>query len=162
MIVLLDTGNSHTMIKQTRSLPHGTSLSPSLPKRTTTINGVYSTSAQVTLSRVKFPEFGNPCIEAIFTAVFDSPTCRYDMILGRDILQQMGATIDYKARIINWMNRDLPMKDLMQSPLQPVPYWEYHLLQEEAEDYFLLFKTYADDVLIKDWKYQAVLPEEVV
>ena len=39
--------------------------------------------------------------------------------------------------------------------------FEAYLLQEEEED-ASLFEVYADDVLIKDRKYQSVSPEEVV
>ena len=90
LTMLLDTGSSHTMIKLT-SLPHGTSVTPSSPKRTTTTNGVFSSSAQVVLTDVRFPEFGNHRIDTITADVFDSPTCRYDVIVGRDILKTMGA-----------------------------------------------------------------------
>ena len=84
----------------------------------------------------------------------------YNIILGTDIFKKMGARIDFSSRTINWMNVDLQMKSVVQSPIQRK--WEAHCQQEENEDYSLLFKTYADDILIKDRKYQAVSPEEVV
>ena len=39
---------------------------------------------------------------------------------------------------------------------------EQYLLKEEEEDYSIIFKAYADDIVIKDRKYQAVAPSEVV
>ena len=68
LLVLLDTGSSHTMIKKI-SLPHGTSLTPIAPKRPTTTNGVFYTKSQVTLSRIKFLEFGNHSIDLIVADV---------------------------------------------------------------------------------------------
>ena len=95
LIVLLDTGSSHTMIKLTNLL-HGASVTPSAPKRTTTTNRVFSSNAHVILTEVKFPKFGNHCIDTVIADVFDSLTCRYDLIIGRDILKKMGATNDFQ------------------------------------------------------------------
>ena len=161
LTVLMDTGSSHTMIKLT-SLPHGASVTSSAPKKTTTTNGTFTSNAQVTLTNVKFPEFGNHLINKIQADVFDSPTCRYDIILGRDILEIMGATIDFDQHTIRWLGRDLPMKDPREIRFNSASReHEAHLSQEEEED-FLLFEAFADDILIKDRKYQAVSPEEVV
>ena len=93
------------------SLPHGTLMTPGPPKRTTTTTGVFSTSSQVTLEKVKFPEFGNNCLDTITADVFDSLTCRYDLIIGRDVLKKMGAHIDFHKEMIRWMDRELPMRD---------------------------------------------------
>ena len=90
------------MIKLT-SLRHGASATPSAPKRTTTTNGVFASNAHVVLTEVKFPEFGNSCIDTVTVDVFNSPTCRYDLIIGRDILKTMGATIDFQRQIIHWL-----------------------------------------------------------
>ena len=62
------------------------------------------------------------------------------------------------------MGQDLLLRDPREFSLNAssrVPQLESHLLQEEEEDW-LRFELYAEDVLIKDQKYQAVLPEEVV
>ena len=76
----------------------------------------------------------------------------------------MGATIDFDKQAIQWMGRDLPMKDPRRISHFTSPsfdHYDAYLLQEEEED-ASLFEVYADDVLIKDRKYQAVSPEEVV
>ena len=54
-----------------------------------------------------------------------------------------------------------PREILFHSQSRTSPQYETYLLQEEEED-SLLFKLFADDILIKDRKYQAVSPEEVV
>ena len=94
MMVLLDSGSSHTMIKQT-SLPHGAVLESGKPKRTTTTNGVFATTSSATIQRLKFPEFGNHCIERVHADVFHSPTCCYDIILGRDTMDIMGIKLNF-------------------------------------------------------------------
>ena len=79
------------------------------------------------------------------------------MILGRDILRTIGVKIDFHLQSIVWMGRQMPMK----LPIDiAIALREQYLLAEE-EDYAIMFKTYADDVVIKDRKYHAVLPEEV-
>ena len=102
LIVLLDSGSSHTMVKQS-SLPHGAILTTGTPKRTTTTNGVFSTTSFVTIQQVKFPEFGNHCITEVMADVFNSPTCRYNIILGRNILDLMGAKIDFQTN--GWVEK---------------------------------------------------------
>ena len=164
MIVLLDSGSSHTMIKDS-SLPHRTMRVVGQPKRTTTTNGVFSTTSSVILENVKFPEFGNQCIDTIQADVFNSPTCRYDVILGRDVLDVMGAMIDFKANTISWMGREIPMKstrDLSSSHINQVELLHNQFSSEENEDYDIFAELYADDVVIMDRKYQAVTPDEVV
>ena len=37
-----------------------------------------------------------------------------------------------------------------------------HFSQEESEDYDIIAELYADDIVIKDYKYQPVTPDEVV
>ena len=97
------------MMKQT-SLPHGAIPVIGKPKRTTTTNGVFATTASVNIQQLKFPEFGNYCIEQVEADVFHSQTCQYDIILGGDILNLMGAKIDFKSHTISWMGRDIPTK----------------------------------------------------
>ena len=90
------------MIKDT-SLPYGTTPIQISPKQTTTTNGVFSTSEQVVLTEIKFPEYRNHRIDVITAGVFHSPTCWYDVTLGRDVLQTMGVKIDFNLQTINWM-----------------------------------------------------------
>ena len=64
--------------------------------------------------------------------------------------------------MISWMNRDLSIRDLCNISIVQANMLKEHFLQEELEDSTLLFEVYADDVIIKDQKYQAVSPAEVV
>ena len=106
MIVLLNSGGSHTMMKQS-SLPHGAIPVKGTPKRSTTTCGVFLTTSSVTMQQIKFPEFRNHCISEVRADVFHSPT--FDIILVRDILDLMGAKIDFLTHhVISWMGRDVP------------------------------------------------------
>ena len=165
LTVLLDSGSSHTMMKR-NSLPHGAIPTSTTSQRTTTTNGGFATNSTVTLHNVKFSEFGNQCIHQITADIFDSPTCQYDIILGRNILKLMGVLIDFQAHTINWMGQTINMKSRTQISLsdkdQYLENFYNHLEEEEDEDFDLLAELYADDIVIMDQKYQAVSPEEVV
>ena len=149
MTVLLDSDSSHTMIKKS-SLPHGTIPTLTTPQSATTTNGVFATSSTITLQNVKFQEFGNHHIHNITADVFNSPTCQYDVILGRDILKLMGLMIDFQQHTITWMGRTIPMKSRKQMSMKATYMEQYynHLEAEEDEDFELLAELYADDVVI--------------
>ena len=165
LTVLLDSDSSHTMMKKS-SLPHATVPISISPRRTTTTNGVFSTDSTITLHMVKFPEFGNHCIHQITADTFDSLTCQYDIILGRNVLKLMGVLIDFQAHTINWMGRAVPMKSRKEishnTVNQCLDSYYNHLDDEVDKDFDLLAELYADDIVIMDRKYQAVSPEEVV
>ena len=108
-VVLLDSGSTHTMIKRT-SLPHGAIPNKGAWRKTTTTNGTYSLSEFVIIKEVKFPEFGNMHIGSIKADIFDSPTCRYDVILGRDLLERLGLKMDFHNHRMTWGERTIPMK----------------------------------------------------
>ena len=132
MIVLLDSGSSHAMMKQT-SLPHGAISAIGKPKQTTTTNGVFSTTTSVDIQQLKFPKFGNQCIKQVKADVFHSPTCQYNIIAGRDILDLMGVKIDFKLHVILWMGRDIPMKSASNTATSsPIEQLHNHFLQEES------------------------------
>ena len=161
MVVLLDSGSSHTMMKQT-SLPHGAIPTRGKPKRTTTTNGVFTTKTSVIIEQLKFPEFRNHFIKEVTADVFHSPTCCYDIILGREVLDLIGAKMDFRTNIISCMGRDIPMKSMSSFSSSPVQQLHNHFLHEESEDFDIIAELYADDIVIKDRKYQAVTPDEVV
>ena len=108
------------------------------------------------------PEFGNQCILTIEVAIFDSPTCRYDIILGRDILKLMGAQINFNTHTITWMGREIQMKSIHQLNTDiartQVENYILHLQEEEDEDFDLLAELYADDIVIMDRKHQSFTP----
>ena len=80
------------------------------PKLTKTTNGNFSSSESVMLSQVKFPESSNNNIGDIKADFFDSHTCRYDLIIGRDVLERMGIILDSNKHQMTWTDKIIPMK----------------------------------------------------
>ena len=62
------------------------------------------------LSQVKFQEFSNNNIGEIKGDVFDSPTCRYDLIIGQYVLERMGIILDFNKHQISWTENNIPMR----------------------------------------------------
>ena len=126
---LLDTGASHTVINQS-AIPRGAT-----PITTTTINA-QTTSGQLTTNQIvnlhnsTLPEFTKSIkIQTIQAYVFNQP-CRYDIILGRDTLQQLGIDVKYSNQTIEWKEQTVTMK--------PYSFWNdpynvyYTLANEDA------------------------------
>ena len=87
LIVLLDSGSTRTMINKS-CFPFGVETTKGNPKRTTTTNGNFSSSESLMLSQVKFPEFSKNNIGYIKADLFDSPICRYELIVGWGVLEK--------------------------------------------------------------------------
>ena len=111
LVCLLDTGSTGTMI-QYRCLPPGATPMISNEKRiTTTINGSFNTSQSIDVKDISLPEFVNGrTIDGINARLFDSPTCRYDIIFGRDFLRKTNMKFCFARNIVDWMGASITMK----------------------------------------------------
>ena len=111
LVVLLDGGSSGSLTNR-RVLPLGACPSRSERRQiTTTASGSFDTSLAVTLKNVKLPEFSNGRrIESVTTRIFNSPTCQYDVILGRDFLRLAGISMSWETDSIKWIDRSIQMK----------------------------------------------------
>ena len=70
-------------------------------KITTTINGTFDTLLSVNLSDISLPEFVNGrTVDGVEARLFDSHTCRYDIIFGRDFLQKTNMKFCFKRNIV--------------------------------------------------------------
>ena len=81
------------------------------------------------------------------------------------MLELMGAKLDFQKHVISWIGREVPMKpttQLLTSYSEHLENLHNHFLQEELEDNDIIAELYADNVVIKDRKYQAATPEELV
>ncbi len=108
-VVLLDTGSSHTWWN-VKSLPKGCVPRKVAASSSTTLAGNMSSNLEVDLEDLTFPEFfktrriGKQIARA-FTA-----DCRYDAIIGRDLLHEIGLKICFKTKTMEWDDCRVPMK----------------------------------------------------
>ena len=111
LICLLNTGSTRTMVQE-KCLPPGEKPNISKTKRiTTTTNGSFDTSLSVNLSDISFLEFVNGrTVDGVEARLFDSPTCRYDIIFGRDFLRKTNMKFVFADNTIHWMGASITMK----------------------------------------------------
>jgi len=152
---LVDSGSTSDMIKKS-ALPRGAKLIP-LPRGEgfQTTGGPTQVTRYVLLDTIVFPEFSpTRYLKEQKMMVFDSPAVRYDIIIGRKTLAEMGMSLDFKANKMRWLDRSVPFhpkdwftdKEAMRQVLRTPP---TAVLKDEAMD------AYADSLFheIKAAKY---------
>ncbi len=56
------------------------------------------------------PELGkNRNVEQQKALIFESDTCKYDVILGADFLTETGIDVKYSIGAIEWLKNELPL-----------------------------------------------------
>ena len=108
--VLFDSGGSHTLI-HSHCLPLGaTPTLLSAKQSLQTVAGTFASQRQVYLEEILLPEFDSKTrIEGLHAYVFDAP-CNYDVIVGRDLLNNVGIDLSFQQQTMKWMNNVVPMK----------------------------------------------------
>lgn len=100
-LVLFDSG-SDTSWWSADALPKGCVPSVTNAVSSSTLSGPMMSNRKVTLEGVYFPEFFKTrYLHTMEARVFSTP-CRYDAIIGRDVLQEMGITLDFKNQMMTW------------------------------------------------------------
>ena len=109
--VLVDTGCSRSLVKLAK-LPEGLFQDKRQVKETIwkTNAGMYTTKYEVPLN-FTLPEFA-PSKEIEFTLAVDDTekSSKYDMIIGRDLLQALGMDILFSTGRLSWDGITVPMK----------------------------------------------------
>lgn len=106
---LFDSGSSHTFWN-IKSLPKGC-----VPRKlegvtSATLAGTLESTLEIDLQDVAFPEFYKTRrLTELKARVFTAP-CQYDVIIGRDVLREMGLKIDFKDNKISWDDCHVPMR----------------------------------------------------
>ena len=112
MNCLLDSGGTKSLIPLSR-------LPKSFPKhKSATSSGVNQHHEYITLSKIRFPQFStNIWLKNVELIIFeDSKHCAYDIILGRNIIQQFGFIINFTKNETSCLNITLPF---LQSNTKP-------------------------------------------
>ena len=110
--VLFDTGSTHTYINRAK-LPAGV-VPLQLPQTEypSTAAGPFRVSSCVNLTSLTFPEFSKSLrVDHLQARIFDAPDSQYDVILGRDFMNQVGLDCCHSDHTMRWHDRVVPMKD---------------------------------------------------
>lgn len=152
---LLDSGSSHTLIHQ-RVL--GESTEPTIsnyPRTAIGPGGEFDSSKTVSISGLRLPEFSNSrSLAHVQATVFNAKACRYDIVIGRDVLSQTGILLDFVQSKAIWHDRSIEFK----SPSYFQDALIADIIEDEEQDAdFEIFSTE-----IKKRKYEEVTPEAVI
>ena len=64
------------------------------------------------MRNIRLPELDkNRNVDQQKALVFESKTCKYDVILGADFLIKTGIDVKYSTRTIEWFENELPIRD---------------------------------------------------
>lgn len=108
---LFDTGSKSSWIKPS-ILPKGITAATVPSIDGVTMAGIFRSDKAVTLHTVQFPEFNRARTIDGFTArVMEHENCRYDLILGRDVLRLLGLQTDFAHHVMTWDDNSVPMKN---------------------------------------------------
>ena len=108
-LVLADPGSTSTWIS-CQALPKGVCSKKVKEVKGSTLAGSFKSNQEVVLTRVTFPEFFKTrSVDEIKARVFEAP-CRYDIILGRDVLHEMELIIDFKECSMKWYDSSVSMR----------------------------------------------------
>jgi hypothetical protein len=81
-------------------------------KSVNTLAGAYQSSAMVVMRNLRLPELDkNRNVEQQKALIFESETCKYDVILGADFLTKTGIDVKYSTGTIQWFENELPLRD---------------------------------------------------
>ena len=107
---LIDHGASHTIINR-RMLPKNAPMSKAKTLSFSTTAGSFKTSAHVNLQDFRLPEFNmTRTVKEVKCYVFDNRSVPYDLILGRDFLNQVGIDVRSSTLSCEWLGDSIPFK----------------------------------------------------
>lgn len=130
---LLDSGGSKSLIARSR-VPKGAKVHQ-LPDGYNAMSaaGAHQYKNSVTFSKVRFPEFNEHIwVEDVEFIVFeDEGHSAYDLVLGRDLIQPLGFSIDFGEQSTTWCNKTFPFTQRNSKPSHDTtPSIECHELEE--------------------------------
>ncbi len=77
-----------------------------------TLAGTYTSAEIVIMHNLRLPEFDkNRNVNQQKALVFQSETCKYDVILGADFLKKTGIDVKYSTGTMEWFDNELPLRN---------------------------------------------------
>ena len=128
MLCLLDSGATGCWISHTALPPDiQTNQVPTVTNQT--LAGSFTSNDSVGIHNLLLPEFHQMrCIETLPAKIFNKG-CRYDMILGRDFMAELGIVLDFKLKIMEWDGSTVTMCEYPKD-YQPMTFAANLLLNE--------------------------------
>ena len=106
--VLLDSGASASIIHQSYVRKNNYDFRKTSANAWTTMAGSFSTSYETTIN-LTLPEL-NPTAHISAKMHMTENKSNYDVIFGRDLLRELGISLDFKSNTVTWQHIEIPMK----------------------------------------------------
>ena len=108
-VMLLDSGAFNGMIQRS-CLPKGAVVEHTGDdKPFVTAQGTFTSNETVTIRKLAMPEFSHHrTFDKLVLNVFDSPLCRYNIIMGRDFLSHAKIKLDFDLQETTWLDSHVP------------------------------------------------------
>ncbi len=152
---LLDSGTSATMLLRKHVEPGRISKYKGTPVKWTTLGGVYTTKRKA-LMDFRLPEFSlNKTItwSCHVDETTDPKFAQYDMIIGDDLMQELGIDLLYSKQLMIWEDNEVPMKN---RGLLKDTNIAQHIYRMQVEDSPIIRQAEARKMKILDADYSAV------
>lgn len=158
--VLFDSGGGKSLIHR-RAIPRGAKLTPPNDKTAlNTIAGIYHPLGKVNVNDMRLPAFDkNRIIDEHEFQVFDQD-CRYDMIIGADLLRKIGMNLMFDTLEIEWCGNVIPMQTLDRSDLVAA-HIDIYLSHIEQEELGFDIDSYVAEPIL-DAKYESWDADQIV
>ena len=156
--VLIDTGCSHSIILEKYIKQK---LKEINKKEYSTGSGILKTKYE---SKIHFAlmEFSDKKIIEWKFSVTDSKDLGYDMIVGRDLLTELGIDISFKRKIVSWEGIDIPMRDFNRLRKWNISKYEINVIIEESKEPIVTQAATERIIKILDSKYEKANLKAVV
>jgi hypothetical protein len=110
--VLFDSGSTTTLISKICLPRHCKPCKISSSRKVNTLAGTYTSMEIVIMHNLRLLEFDkNRNVNQQKALLFQSETCKYDVILGPDFLTITGIDAKYGTGTIEWFNNELPLRN---------------------------------------------------
>jgi hypothetical protein len=163
--VLLDSRSTTTLITKKCLHRHCKPCKISSSRKVNTLAGTYTSTEIVIMHNLRLPEFDkNKNFDQQKALVFQSETCKYDVILGADFLKKTGIDVKYSTETMEWFDNELQLHNphfLKSKEFEPMA--KIMEVQQEEELFGMDWydpTCYATEIL--DAKYEKVEVDEVI
>ena len=110
MLCLLDSGATCCWISRTK-IPSAITTNKIPAVTNQTLAGNFTSNESITLKNVLLPEFHRTRrLDTLQAKIFDQ-TCRYDMILGRNLMNDLGIVLNFDSKYMEWDKAIVAMRE---------------------------------------------------
>ena len=148
--VLIDTGSSHSLLNKQYSSKNKRK---EINKKYSTGSGTLKTKYEST-EQLMLPEFSDKKNITWHFSLFEGNDVGYDMVIGRDLMLELGMEISFIKKTVSWEDIEIPMRDFNRLRKWNVSKMEMKaIIQESSEP---IVTQAATDRIIKilDSKYE--------